>query len=596
MINKNVEALRSLMNERGIDAYIIPTADFHESEYVGEYFEARKFISGFTGSAGIVVITKDVAGLWTDGRYFIQAANEIKGTCFKLFPMGEEGVPTIKEFLKDAVKENGCIGFDGRVMNTRYVEDIENTLEGKNVTIKYQEDLVDLIWGNRPEISKKPAFLLPVKYAGKEAVDKLKDLRNVMEEKNADVHILTSLDDIAWLFNIRGNDVQCNPVVLSYAIVKKDTATLYVDKTVLNDEIVKYLTAADVTIKDYNDIYEDVKKISADATVLLDTNKVNYTLTKTLPEGIKIISEMNPTTFAKAIKNSVEIENLRKAHIKDGVAFTKFMYWLKNNIGKTKITEISASDYLENCRRAQDGFIELSFPTIAGYKANAAMMHYSATEDTAAELKEEGLLLVDSGGQYFEGTTDITRTMALGPISDKLKLHFTTVTRSMLNLANAKFLYGCRGMNLDILARGPLWELGIDYKCGTGHGVGYLLNVHEAPNGFRWRIVPERNDSCVFEEGMVTTDEPGVYIEGSHGIRIENELVCRKAEKNEYGQFMDFETITYAPIDLDAIDPSLMSKKEIEMLNKYHAMVYEKISPYMTEEENLWLKKYTRSI
>lgn len=596
MINKNVEALRSLMNERGIDAYIIPTSDFHESEYVGDYFRARKFISGFTGSAGIVVITKDIAGLWTDGRYFIQAANEIKGSCFKLFPMGEEGVPTVEEFLADNVKEDGCIGFDGRVMNTKSVEDIKKALEGKNINIKHQEDLVDLIWNDRPEISKEPAFLLPVKYSGKEAIDKLEDLRKVMEEKNADVHILTSLDDIAWLFNIRGNDVECNPVVLSYAIITKEDATLYVDKSVLNDEIVKYLDSAKVTIKDYNYIYEDVKNISSDATVLLDTNKVNYTLTETLPKGITIVDEMNPTTFAKAIKNSVEIENLRKSHIKDGVAFTKFMYWLKTNIGKTKITEISASDYLENCRRAQDGFIELSFPTIAGYKGNAAMMHYSATEETAAELKEEGLFLVDSGGQYFEGTTDITRTMALGPISDEEKLHFTTVTRSMLNLANAKFLHGCRGMNLDILARGPLWELGIDYKCGTGHGVGYLLNVHEAPNGFRWRIVPERNDSCVLEEGMVTTDEPGVYIEGSHGIRIENELVCRKAEKNEYGQFMDFETITYAPIDLDAIDPSLMSKREVKMLNDYHAMVYEKLSPYMTEEENIWLKKYTRSI
>lgn len=596
MINKNVEALRSLMNERGIDAYIIPTSDFHESEYVGDYFRARKFISGFTGSAGIVVITKDIAGLWTDGRYFIQAANEIKESCFKLFPMGEEGVPTVEEFLADNVKEDGCIGFDGRVMNTKSVEDIKKALEGKNINIKHEEDLVDLIWNDRPEISKEPAFLLPVKYSGKEAIDKLKDLRKVMEEKNADVHILTSLDDIAWLFNIRGNDVECNPVVLSYAIITKEDATLYVDKSVLNDEIVNYLASAKVTIKDYNDIYEDVKKISSDVRVLLDTNKVNYTLTETLPKGITIVDEMNPTTFAKAIKNSVEIENLRKSHIKDGVAFTKFMYWLKTNIGKIKITEISASDYLESCRRSQDGFIELSFPTIAGYKGNAAMMHYSATKETAAELKEEGLFLVDSGGQYFEGTTDITRTMALGTISDEEKLHFTTVTRSMLNLANAKFLHGCRGINLDILARGPLWELGIDYKCGTGHGVGYLLNVHEAPNGFRWKVVPERNDSCILEEGMVTTDEPGVYIEGSHGIRIENELVCRKAEKNEYGQFMDFETITYAPIDLDAIDPSLMSERELKMLNDYHSMVYEKLSPYMTEEENIWLKKYTRNI
>ncbi len=304
----------------------------------------------------------------------------------------------------------------------------------------------------------------------------------------------------------------------------------------------------------------------------------------------------NPTVLFKAMKNPVEIENLRKAHIKDGVAFTKFMYWLKTNIGKIEITEISASDYLEDRRREQEGFIELSFDTICAYKANAAMMHYSANQDSNALLMPEGLLLVDSGGQYYEGTTDITRTMVLGEISDELKLHFTAVLRSMLNLADAKFLHGCIGMNLDILARGPIWDMNLDYKCGTGHGVGYLLNVHEAPNGFRWKKVPEREDGCVLEEGMVTTDEPGIYIEGSHGIRTENELVCHKGEKNEYGQFMYFEHITFAPIDLDAVDAALMSPAERKSLNAYHEQVYEKLSPYLTDAEKDWLKTYTRAV
>ena len=308
------------------------------------------------------------------------------------------------------------------------------------------------------------------------------------------------------------------------------------------------------------------------------------------------MDQPNPTEIMKAVKNPVEVENIRKAHVKDGVAFTKFMYWLKTNIGKIPMTEISASDYLEARRREQDNFIELSFDTISAYGPNAAMMHYAATPESDAELKPEGFLLVDSGGHYFEGTTDITRTMALGPITDEMRLHFTTVCRSNMNLANAKFLYGCTGLNLDILSRGPLWQMGIDYKCGTGHGVGYILNVHEGPNGFRWRVVPERHDNGTLEEGMVTTDEPGVYLEGKYGIRTENELVCRKAEKNEYGQFMNFENITYAPIDLDAIDPDEMTGREKKMLNDYHAMVYKTLSPYMTPEENEWLKKYTRAI
>lgn len=596
MISERIQSLRAIMAKNNISAYVIPTADFHESEYVGEYFKTRRYMSGFTGSAGTLVVTLDKAGLWTDGRYFIQAARQLERTGITLFKMGEEGVPSIEEFLLDELKEGSTLGFDGRVINTKLGLTFKEKLSSKNISIFYEKDLVDEIWSDRPSLPKEPVFLLDVKYSGKSTADKLKEVRQEMSKNNATVHIITTLDDIAWLFNIRGNDITYNPVVLSYAIITKDKAYLFADKEKFSDEIIASLSNDSVILKDYNEVYEFVKTISSTETVLLDTKKVNYAIYHNLNKDIKIVDKQNPTVLFKAIKNEVEIENLRKAHIKDGVAVTKFMYWLKNNIGKIEMTEITASDYLEERRKEQEGFIELSFDTISAYNANAAMMHYSATEESHAVLKPEGLLLVDSGGQYFEGTTDITRTFILGPVSDEIKMHFTTVVRSMFNLASARFLHGCIGQNLDILARGPLWDMNIDYKCGTGHGVGYLLNVHEAPNGFRWKKVPERDDGCVLEEGMVTTDEPGVYVEGSHGIRIENELVCHKGEKNEYGQFMYFEHITFAPIDLDGIDPSLLSPREINILNNYHKEVYEKLSPYLTKEEAEWLKTYTRAI
>lgn len=596
MIKERIQHLRALMAENQMDAYIIPTSDFHESEYVGDYFKARKYMSGFTGSAGTLVVTLTEAGLWTDGRYFIQAARQLADTGITLYKMGEEGVPSIEEFLLDNLARNKTLGFDGRIINAKFGLKLKEKLEVKNITIKYDKDLVDAIWTDRPSLPGEPAFLLDKIYSGRSAADKLQDVRNEMSKLGASVHILTTLDDIAWLFNIRGNDVAYNPVVLSYAVITLDNAYLFLDQKKLSEDIKNKLASDKVQLKNYADIYTFAAALSPQMSVLLDTKKVNYAIYKNLNPEILIIDATNPTVLFKAMKNPVEIENLRKAHIKDGVAVTKFMYWLKTNIGKTEITEISASDYLEACRRDQEGFIELSFDTICAYKANAAMMHYSANQDSNALLQPEGLLLVDSGGQYYEGTTDITRTIALGEISNELKMHFTAVLRSMLNLADAKFLHGCIGMNLDILARGPIWDMNLDYKCGTGHGVGYLLNVHEAPNGFRWKKVPEREDGCVLEEGMVTTDEPGVYIEGSHGIRTENELVCHKGEKNEYGQFMYFEHITFAPIDLDAVDISYMSPAERKRLNDYHKQVYEKISPYLTAEEKTWLKEYTKAV
>lgn len=596
MIQERLKALREEMKKRSIDVYIVPTSDFHESEYVGEHFKARKFITGFTGSAGTAVITLTEAGLWTDGRYFVQAENQLKGSTVTLYRMGEEGVPTIDEFVRDKLKEGGCLGFDGRVINGSWGKKLENIAAEKKGTLYVKEDLIDVIWTDRPALSKEPLFILEEKFTGRSTADKLAALREKMAEEGADVHILTSLYDIAWLLNIRGGDIESVPVVLSYLVLTGAECIWFLQEEIVSDTIREYLKQNHITTKPYDSVYDYVSTAFTDEVVLLNGKTVNYRICSGLNKNVKIVDKANPTELMKAVKNPTEVDNTREAHIRDGVAFTKFMFWLKTNIGKIPMTEISASDYLEARRREQDNFIELSFNTICAYGSNAAMMHYAATPESNAELKPEGFLLVDSGGHYYEGTTDITRTMALGPITDEMRLHFTAVCRSNMNLAHAKFLYGCSGLNLDILARGPLWDMGIDYKCGTGHGVGYVLNVHEGPNGFRWRIVAERNDSGILEEGMITTDEPGVYLEGKYGIRTENELVCRKAEKNEYGQFMEFENITYAPIDLDAIDPDEMTRRERKMLNDYHKMVYDTIAPYMTEEECEWLKHYTRAI
>ncbi len=596
MIKARLQALRAEMEKRGIDIYVVPTADFHESEYVGEYFKARAYMTGFTGSAGIAVITLKEAGLWTDGRYFVQAERQLQGSGVTLFRMAEEGVPTVEEYIAGQLPEGGCLGFDGRVVNSNWGQKLATIVEEKKGSLAVEEDLVGLIWSDRPALAKTSPFILEEKYSGKSTAIKLSEVREKMAEAGADTHILTCLYDIAWLLNVRGNDIDCVPVVLSYVVLNQTECIWFLQEEVLDEAMKSYLAANQIVTKPYNEIYDYVKTLPATSKVLMSESSVNFRIRNGLNPKITVINQDNPTELQRSMKNQVEVDNTRAAHVKDGVAFTKFMYWLKTNIGKIPMTEISASAYLEERRREQEGFLELSFHTISAYGANAAMMHYSATEESNAELKPEGFLLVDSGGHYFEGSTDITRTMALGPITDEMKLHFTTVCRSNLKLANARFLYGCSGLNLDILARGPLWDLNLDYKCGTGHGVGYVLNVHEGPNGFRWRKVPERKDSGTLEEGMITTDEPGVYLEGKYGIRTENELVCHKGEKNEYGQFMYFENITYAPIDLDAIDPNEMTGREKQMLNDYHAMVYKTLSSYMTEEENEWLKVYTRAI
>lgn len=595
MIQKRLEALRSEMKKRGITVYVVPTSDFHQSEYVGEYFKARKYMTGFTGSAGTAVITMKEAGLWTDGRYFIQAAAQLEGSGVTLFRMGEEGVPKVEEYVEEQLEKGGCIGFDGRVMDAKAGKKYAEIAEKKEGSLYVTEDLVDIIWTERPSLPAHKVWILEQEYAGMSTEEKLSQVREQMKQEGADVHILASLYDIAWLLNLRGDDIDHVPVFLSFVAVEEKKTTLFINQEILDDKVKKYLKDNQIQVEDYEKIYAYAENLK-DHKVLMSLEEVNYRIAENVQKHSQIVDAPNPSLLLKSIKNETELENTRIAHLKDAVAVTKFMYWLKTNIGKKEITEISASDYLEELRKEQEHFLDVSFDTICAYGANAAMMHYSASEESNAVLKPEGFLLVDSGGHYLEGTTDITRTFALGELSHEQKKHFTAVCRSNLNLANAKFLYGCSGINLDILARGPLWDMGIDYRCGTGHGVGHILNVHEGPNGFRWKVVQERNDSGKLEAGMITTDEPGVYLEGAYGIRLENELICVKDEKNEYGQFMKFENITYVPMDLDAILPEEMTFREKQELNEYHQMVYEKISPYLNEEERIWLKEYTRAI
>ena len=596
IVKERIENLRELMKKEGIDVYLVPSNDFHSSEYVGEYFKCRKYITGFTGSAGTAVITMKEAKLWTDGRYFIQAAAELEGTGIELMKSQQPGVPTIKHYLETIMQYGQILGFDGRCLSYEYALDIEKTLAPKEITIRYDLDLIGEIWTERPKLSMEPVKILEEKYCGISCEDKLIMIRRAMKREGASLYILPSLDDIAWLFNIRGNDVPCNPVVLAYAILTETEAILYAQKQAFSKDVLDKLSEDGITLKPYNDIYEDIKKLPLDAAVFIDEKCANYAMVKNIPEGMKVINKRNLTQLPKAIKNSIEVKNERIAHIKDGVAVTKFIYWLKQNIGRTPITELSAAEYLERLREQGENYMGPSFESIVAYGSNAAMCHYSPTKESDTTLQPEGFVLFDTGGQYLEGTTDITRTIALGPCSKEQKQHFTAVLRGHLNLAAAKFLHGIRGVNLDCLARGPLWEMGLDYNHGTGHGVGYYLNVHEGPNSFRWKITSAPLDSAVLEEGMITSNEPGLYLEGKYGIRTENMIVCVKAEENEYGQFMRFENLTMVPIDLDAIDYDMLQPIDKDRLNAYHKQVFENISPYLNEEEISWLRQATREI
>lgn len=597
VINQRIAALRKKMAERGIDACLIPTADFHGSEYVNDYFKCREYITGFTGSAGTAVITKDAAGLWTDGRYFVQAAGELSGSEVTLYKMGEEGVPSVEAYLSEILPDGGCLAFDGRVVSGQQGVRLEKSLTARKIRVSYREDLVGLIWPDRPALPAEPVWILEEEYAGESAAHKIARVRKVMKEQGAGVHILTSLDDIIWLLNLRGGDIPCTPVFLSYLMMTETELFLFIRKKALDEKVTAYLENLSVRILDYDAVYEQVASLRQE-TVMLEKASVNYTLLRSLPETAEILDRINPSSGMKAVKNPTEIAHMKRVHIRDGVAMVRFIRWLKAEAGckESEIDELSAAARLDELRAEQEGFLDLSFETISAYGPNAAMCHYSATEESSAVLKPQGFYLVDSGGQYLEGTTDVTRTIALGPLTEKEKEYFTLVACSMLRLLNARFPYGGRGLNVDYAARELLWKRGLDFNHGTGHGVGFIGGVHERPNSIRWRIASGTPQSAVFEEGMITSNEPGLYLEGEFGIRTENLMLCVKAEKTEFGQFMKFENLTWVPIDLDAIAPEVMEPGDIVLLNEYHRQVYETLAPYLAEDEVKWLARATRAV
>ena len=601
-MNVNQERIAKLQQEMkaaGIDLYLVPTADFHQSEYVGDYFKARAWLSGFTGSAGTLIVTKDQACLWTDGRYFIQAAKQLSGTGVTLMKMGEEGVPTVEEFIEANLPQKGCMGCDGRTISVAEGRKYEELLNKKEGTLKCQDDLAGKIWSDRPQMSKEPVYVLNVKYAGETREDKISRVREEMKKAGAQVHVLSSLDDIVWLLNIRGNDIEYNPVVLSYVILTMDQVHFYVQEEAVPDQVREELEKAGAVLHPYFQIYEDVKKLDPSYKVMLEEQCTNYALYKNIPEGTEVIFQPNPAAVFKGNKNPVEMENLKIAHVKDARAMCRFIYWLKKNVPGGEVTEYSASIESRKFRMEDPDCLDLSFETICAYGPNAAMCHYAPTETDFAKVEPKGFFLIDSGGQYWQGTTDITRTIAVGELTREQKEHFTLVLQGHIRLAMAKFQQGCSGANLDILVRGPLWAKGLDFNHGTGHGVGYLLNVHEGPQNINWKIHTSggrRGNATPLEEGMLTSDEPGLYLEGKYGIRTENLLLCRKAEKNEYGQFMEFETVTLVPYEREAILPEMLTREELEWLNHYHKKVYETIGPLLNEEERNWLKEATAEI
>ena len=595
MIQERLNSLREAMRTGGVDFYLIPTADYHNSEYVSDFFKVREYFCGFTGSNGTLVVWRDGAGLWTDGRYFIQAEKELEGTGVELFRMMNEGVPTIEEFLKEKMQNGQTLGFDGMVVSTGIGLGLEKALKEKGIKFLYDNDMAGSLWRERPSLPAGEVRVLPEEITGLSYKEKLAQVMEKAEQCGAEAFFLSKLDDLMWLFNIRGCDVECNPVALAYGYFTKEESVLFVQNKVLNPEVKSYLSANNIVIKEYADVAEYLRALPEGNKVLVDKRYTSYALYKCLTEKQELVEKNNPTELLKSVKNPVELQNMEKIYLKDSVAVTRFIYWLKQNIGKAEITEISAADKLEELRREIPEFLDLSFPTISAYKENAAMMHYDPSPEKPVILKEEGMLLVDSGGQYMGGTTDITRTIVLGPVSDEIKKHYTLTAAGMLELTNARWIYGCTGRNLDILARRPLWNIGIDYQCGTGHGVGYILNVHEGPQNLRWRFAPGMQEA-VLEAGMDVTNEPGVYIAGSHGIRIENVMVAKNAEKNEYGQFMYFDTLTYAPIDLEAIDVRYLTTEQKNYLNEYHEEVYKRVAPWLSLEEQVWLKEVTRKI
>jgi Xaa-Pro aminopeptidase len=591
VIIDRIRRLRKEMSDKGIDAYIVPSSDPHMSEYVAAHWEGRKWLSGFTGSAGTLVITQDSCGLWTDGRYYVQAEKQLEGTGIRLFKFGMEGVKSFTEWIADTLGQGECVGMDGKLFSVSQVRNMEKIFSKKGILINKEHDLLMGIWKDRPAIPRETVFVHDMVYAGRTAAQKIEDVREMMAQKGANYHLISSLDDIAWLYNIRGGDVAYNPVAISYALISEEKAWLFINEDKVSVPVREHLSDNGVEIEDYERIESYLSRLGRGDTILLDPQRVNSWLYDSIGREARIEEDTAITTILKAVKNQVEIENLKKAHIKDGVAMVKFLCWLDNNLSKEEITEITVADKLEEFRSQQENYMGLSFPTIAGYGDHGAIVHYQADEESAYTLKPHGLLLIDSGCQYLEGTTDITRTIALGPTTPQQRSDYTLTLKGNIKLSRTRFLKGATGTNLDILARLYLWEHGIDYKHGTGHGVGYFLNVHEGPQSISPRI-----STVKLEEGMLVSNEPGVYREGSHGIRIENLLLVAGDIETEFGEFLRFELVTLCPIDLAAVEPDLLDEEEKKWLNQYHERVYNTLGPLLDEKERLWLKDKTRAI
>ena len=616
-MREQISILRQEMEKNGIDWYMVTTADYHNSEYVSDYFKCREWLSGFTGSNGTLLVSRDVAYLWTDGRYFVQAAIELESSGIKLMKMGEENVPKIKEYLEKHMKPGEVLGFDGKTCNADYINSIYEFI-GRDKTLKYDIDLCDIIWKDRPKLNCSKAYVIGTEFTGESYLNKIKRVRDYLEKYNCQYLFLSKLDDIMWLFNIRGEDVDYNPVVLSYACISKDDCYLFIQNEAVTQEFSLYAKINNIVLKDYFEVYsflednfrEDKNFNTVDSVepnICADLKQINYCVYGLLKGKTNIIDSVNPTTIFKATKNATEIENMREFFLLDSVAVCRFLYridmrvkalekkeypgeYLKDENGNI-LSEKTAEKLIDELRSQIPGFKGLSFTTISAYGSNAAMMHYEAGDDGGALLKNEGLLLVDSGGQYLGATTDVTRTIVLGNISDEEKRDFTLVLKGMLNLMNTQFIKGCTGRNLDIIARAPLWKNGMDYKCGTGHGVGCFLNVHEGPHSIRWRYI-ENSHETQLEPGMVVTDEPGVYKEGRYGIRTENTLLVVEGDKTDDGTFLKFEPLTLVPIDLRAVDMSLLEREDIRQLKDYQSLVVNSVSEHLTEEEAKWLKGF----
>lgn len=590
--------LRNEMTKNNIDIYYIPSNDFHGSEYVGEHFQARRYVSGFTGSAGTLIVTKTSAYLWTDGRYFTQAEYELEGSGITLMRMGEKDVLSLEDWLKENLRKDIILGLDGRCLSASDGFEYENIVNTTGANLIYNLDLVDTIWKNRPDMSNEPVWILDERYSGVSTTEKMNTIRKDLKDlgDNNSALLLCGLDDIAWTLNLRGNDISYCPIFLSYLLIMDNRCVLYADcedKSKFNAKVRSYLSDNGIELKSYNSIYEDMLNLTCD--IYTDYSTTNYTLVrlaKQNPNKINITNITSPVSILKAVKNPTECNNIKNAHIKDGVALVKFMKWLKES-NPRKLTEISVAKKLEQFRMEQEGYIEPSFEPIMGYKEHGAIIHYSATDERNSTLCDEGFLLSDTGAHYLEGTTDVTRTFVLGELTEEMKYHYTLVLKGHLGLLSAVFKEGCSGLNLDYIARKPIWDAGLDYNHGTGHGVGYLLNVHEGPQAIRHKKTPRRSEDTPFSPGMITSNEPGLYFPGKYGIRLENLVLCIEKNKNENGRFLCFQPLTLCPFEKDAIILSQLTKEEIKALNDYHSTVYDHLEKYLSEEEKLWLKCVT---